>query len=182
MNFAQLFQLPGDFNFMSGLDNVKLRGANWRYIWKEPIQVGLTNLTELEVYDCNRLTSIFPLKLVRNLGQLRTLKITSCKRVEQIIVNDDLSASSVQGHDNDETSSGIQNQKEMMIFPELKKLRLEYLPSLMRFSSVGDHLHFPSLKWLEIKYCSQMITSFNVEVLPVDAETEVPIHQTPTIK
>ena len=104
--------------------------------------------------------------LIPNVPQLRFLTISGCEKLDQIIVNDDMSASSSQGHD--------QNEKEMLMFPELNGLFLEGLPSLTSFCPVGYHLVFPSLNSLKVKDCSKMITSFTIDsTLSVHAKTKV---------
>ncbi|XVF79131.1 hypothetical protein PTKIN_Ptkin14bG0195100 [Pterospermum kingtungense] len=155
-------KLQGGYNFTSRVEVVQLDGLIWLHIWKAPIQVVLSNLRRLEVCNCNNLTSIFSVMLVRNLPQLSILAIRWCEKLEQIIVDDD------------EDETNINNDKETLIFPRLQLLWLEDLPSLTSFSPLGYHLLFPDLKKLGVTDCSQMITSFNVEALPVHAETEAP--------
>ena len=104
--------------------------------------------------------------LIPNVPQLRILTISGCEKLDQIIVNDDMSASSSQGHD--------QNEKEMLMFPELQYLFLRGLPSLTSFCPVGYHLVFPSLDFLLIENCSKMITNFTIDsTLSVHAKTKV---------
>lgn len=110
--------------------------------------------------------------LIPNLPQLMSIEITRCEKLDQIIVNDDMSASSSQGHDQNETN--VKNEKEMLMFPELDFLRLEGLPSLISFCPVGYHLVFPSLDSLSIQDCSKMITSFTIDsTSSVHAKTKV---------
>ena len=110
--------------------------------------------------------------LIPNLPQLRILRLSGCEKLDQIIVNDDMSASSSQGHDQNETS--VKYEKEMLMFPELNGLFLEGLPSLTSFCPVGYHLVFPSLDFLKIEGCSKMITSFTIDsTLSVHAKTKV---------
>ncbi|XVF79130.1 hypothetical protein PTKIN_Ptkin14bG0195000 [Pterospermum kingtungense] len=102
--------------------------------------------------------------LARNLPQLSTLEVRGCEKVEQIIVDGEpSSSSSAQGHDDDETSSGVKNDKDMLIFPQLQSITLKGLPSLTSFSPMGYHLLFPSLYWLVIQDYSQMNTNFTVD-------------------
>ncbi|XWS10821.1 hypothetical protein CRYUN_Cryun38cG0030900 [Craigia yunnanensis] len=107
-------------------------------------------------------------------SKLRIVRIVRCEKLDQIIVNDDVSASSSQGHDENET--GVKYEKEMLMFPELKELWLQGLLSLMSFCPVGYHLVFPSLDLLKIKDCSKMITSFTMDsTLSVHAKTKAPL-------
>ncbi|XVF79134.1 hypothetical protein PTKIN_Ptkin14bG0195400 [Pterospermum kingtungense] len=156
-------ELPGGYNLMSDLETTELGCLIWLHIWKAPMQAILTNLRELEVYDCNRLTYIFSRMLARNLPQMRFLKIKGCEKLEQIIADDD------------ENETGMKNENEMLMFPGLQELWLENLPSLISLSAVGYHLLFPSLVTLDIQECSQMITSFTVDsILSVHAKTKAP--------
>lgn len=150
---------------------MKLDGLIWQQgIWKGPMQVVVTNIRELEVYECKRLRHVFPVILVQNLHQLSKLNISNCEKLEQIIVSDDdmPASSSSQGY-------GEKNDKGMVIFPRLKELYLVRLPCLVRFGPVGYyHLVFPSLEKLVIEDCCQMITSFTADSrLSVHAKTKV---------
>ncbi|XVF18483.1 hypothetical protein REPUB_Repub11eG0025500 [Reevesia pubescens] len=159
-----LFLLQGGY-FISILETIKLEKLIWlRDIWKGHIQV-VTNLGELSVSDCNRLTYIFPLMLIPNLPQLSTLEIRCCENLEQIIASD--SASSSQGHHHFE---------KKMVFPQLQEVLLLKLPSLASFNPEGYHLVFPSLFRLEVEKCPKMMTSFSVDysTLTVHAKTEAP--------
>ncbi|XVF79099.1 hypothetical protein PTKIN_Ptkin14bG0192200 [Pterospermum kingtungense] len=163
-------KLPGGSNVMSSLKTIKLvRLSRLQEIWKGPVQVVVTNLRVLEVYNCNNLTYIFSSMLVRNLLQLSTLKIRRCKKLEQIIVDDgDMSAAESQGY-------GEKNNKGMLIFPQLEELFLERLPCLTTCSPVGYHLVFPSLDFIMIEDCFQMVTSFTVDsTLSIHAKTKAP--------
>lgn len=155
---------------MSRLETMVLDGLIWlRYLWKGPFQVVVTNLKELRVSDCNRLTYIFPIMLVRNLPKLNILEIWWCKNLEQIIVNNDTSTAS------SSSSSSQDETKEILKFPQLKELYLGCLPSLVSFSPIGYHLVFPSLDYLEIEDCFRMITNFTIDsTLSVHAETKAP--------
>ncbi|XVF79127.1 hypothetical protein PTKIN_Ptkin14bG0194700 [Pterospermum kingtungense] len=156
-------ELPGGYNLMSDLETTELGCLIWLHIWKAPMQAILTNLRELEVYDCNRLTYIFSRMLARNLPQMRFLKIKGCEKLEQIIADDD------------ENETGMKNENEMLMLPGLQELWLENLPSLTSLSAVGYHLLFLSLVTLDIQECSQMITSFIVDsILSVHAKTKAP--------
>ncbi|XVF79138.1 hypothetical protein PTKIN_Ptkin14bG0195800 [Pterospermum kingtungense] len=158
----------------NSLETINLGDLIWQYIWKGSIQVVvINNLRKLEVCKCNSLTFIFSVTLARNLPQLSTLIIRRCEKV-RIIVNDDISTSSAQGHEEDE--QGVKNEKEMLIlFPKLEDLTLEELPSLTSFIPVGYHLLFPSLKELGLHSCFDMITSFTMDSISlVHAKTKAP--------
>ncbi|KAK8648244.1 hypothetical protein V6N13_129004 [Hibiscus sabdariffa] len=127
-----------------------------RDIWKGPINVA-TNLKEVVISKCNSLTYIFPVMLVPHLPQLSSLKIKSCEKLKQIIVNDDILASS-------SSSQGTRLEKKME-FPQLKEIILEDLPRLESFIPEGYHLELPCLEELELVQYYKMITSFTVDYL-----------------
>ncbi|XVF77033.1 hypothetical protein PTKIN_Ptkin14bG0007300 [Pterospermum kingtungense] len=162
-------KLPDKDNSESSIETLKLGGLVWRHI---PVVV-LTNIQKLEVYDCNSLTYIFPMIHFRNLPQLWSLKIRRCENVEQIIGDDDMSASSSQRHDQLDETTAVKNEKQIVMFPELDELHLESLPSLVSFNPMGFHLIFPSLISLEIHSCPRMISSFTMDSISfVHAQTK----------
>ncbi|KAK8648281.1 hypothetical protein V6N13_129039 [Hibiscus sabdariffa] len=153
-NFEQLFQLQGGY-FVPSPEKMELKDLIWlRNIWKGHIHVP-THLKELRVYNCNSLTYIFPVMLIPHLPQLSILSIYWCKKLKQILANDDILASSL--------SQGPQLKKKM-IFPQLKEIVLEDLPLLESFIPEGYHLEFPRLERLVFR-CYKMITNFTVDYL-----------------
>ncbi|XVE50522.1 hypothetical protein DITRI_Ditri01bG0169100 [Diplodiscus trichospermus] len=140
-----------------------------------PIQA--TKLRELRLYGCDKFTHIFS-SLIRNLPQLSILHVIRCENLKQIILppSSSVSSSSSQGPERDEIG-GVKDDKEMKMFPQLKELRLEDLPSLETFGPIGCHLRFPSLEYLEIQNCPEMIASFTEDsTSSVLATTKVFIH------
>ncbi|KAK9025563.1 hypothetical protein V6N11_038427 [Hibiscus sabdariffa] len=127
-----------------------------RDIWKGPINVA-TNLKKVVISKCNSLTYIFPIMLLPHLPQLSSLKIKSCEKLKQIIVNDDILASS-------SSSQGPRLEKKMK-FPQLKEMILEDLPRLENFVPEGYHLELPCLEELELVQYYKMSTSFTVDYL-----------------
>ncbi|XVF77052.1 hypothetical protein PTKIN_Ptkin14bG0008900 [Pterospermum kingtungense] len=168
-------KLPDEYNSKLSIETIELHClVLLRDIWKCPIQVVvLTNLRKLEVHDCNSLTYIFPMILFQNLPQLWSLKIKWCEKVELISGDNDMLASSSQGHDQLDETMAVKNEKQIVMFSKLKHLQLESLTSLVSFSPVGYHLIFPSLCTLEIRNCPRMITSFSVDsISSVHAQTK----------
>ncbi|KAL4273748.1 hypothetical protein GQ457_13G004770 [Hibiscus cannabinus] len=155
-NCEQLLQLQGGY-FVSNLEKMFLGNLIWlRDIWKGSIHVA-TNLRKLEVYSCNSLTYIFPVMLIPHLPQLNILEIVSCKKLKQIIVNDDILASS--------SSSQCPQLEKKMRFPQFKKISITESSSLESFTHVGYHLEFPCLEYLTLEKCYKMMTSFTVDYL-----------------
>ncbi|XVF77044.1 hypothetical protein PTKIN_Ptkin14bG0008200 [Pterospermum kingtungense] len=169
-------KLPDEYNSKSNIETIELDDLLWlRDIWKCHIQVVvLTNLRKLEVYECNNLTYIFPMMHFRNLPQLWSLKIRRCEKVEQIIGDDDTSASSSsQGHDQLDETMAVKKEQQILMFSKLGQLYLASLPSLVSFNRVSYHLMFSSLDSLKIRNCPRMITNFTVDsISSVHAQTK----------
>ena len=117
------------------------------------------NLKKLEVWHCNRLRHMFSPSLARNLLQLEELIIQNCGELEQIFIEDD--------------AADMTSHREIVL-PQLQKLILQQLASLVNFCPVGYHFIFPSLSKLMVFSCSKITTRFSVDQnRSVHAEAEV---------
>ncbi|KAK8579129.1 hypothetical protein V6N12_069459 [Hibiscus sabdariffa] len=98
-NCAQLFQLEEGF-LVSGLEKLHLTNMQeLRVIWKGPKQIAiLQNLSHLEIVGCKRLRHLFTPMCSPNFLQLKELTLKGCDGLEQIIVKDQSSVSSSNGH------------------------------------------------------------------------------------
>ncbi|KAL4271757.1 hypothetical protein GQ457_13G004880 [Hibiscus cannabinus] len=164
-NFEQLFQLQGGKS-ISKLEDLSISDMIWlRDIWKGPIQ-SARNLRKLSIESCHGLTYIFPMMLIQNLPYLNSLGIRFCEKLEQIIGNDDSLTSS--------SSSQALPFEKRMEFPQLERMSLWGLPSLVSFGPLGYHLVFPNLKSFSVSDCGKMTTSFMMDyvTLVVHAKTE----------
>jgi hypothetical protein len=85
-----------------------------------PIQ-SLTKLKSIEVKGCEKLKSLLWHSLVRDLPQLLEIKISGCKMITEIVA--------VQ-------TSEADKEINKVMFPKLRSLELECLPSLVSFCSV----------------------------------------------
>ncbi|KAH1240865.1 Disease resistance protein [Glycine max] len=106
-----------------------------------PSTVSFSNLTHLQVQDCDSLLYLFTSSTARSLGQLKTMKISYCYSIEEVVVSKD----------------GDESHEEEIIFPQLNCLKLEYLSKLRSFYK-GSLLSFPSLEELSVIYCEWMET------------------------
>eukprot|EP00256_Glycine_max_P063443 XP_014633257.1 uncharacterized protein LOC100780862 isoform X2 [Glycine max] len=106
-----------------------------------PSTVSFSNLTHLQVQDCDSLLYLFTSSTARSLGQLKTMKISCCYSIEEVVVSKD----------------GDESHEEEIIFPQLNCLKLEYLSKLRSFYK-GSLLSFPSLEELSVIYCEWMET------------------------
>ncbi|KAK1583300.1 hypothetical protein Q3G72_022589 [Acer saccharum] len=132
------------------------------------------NLSSIEILGCDKLKSIFPVSMAHllSLQNLTTLELWKCKglthlfsstlarnllQLEQIIVED---------HTEDD---------HVLLLPQLKKLTLHDLQSLVNFCPVGYHFIFPSLSKLVVSRCPKLTTRFSVDQnRSVHAEAEAP--------
>ncbi|KAL6285136.1 hypothetical protein ACE6H2_009526 [Prunus campanulata] len=101
-------------------------------------EVLMPNLTRLILHQCDGLRFLFSFSMATSLVQLTYLQIASCQIMEEILTN---IGSSEENTDN--------------IFPKLKHLQLQHLPSLTRFCS-GSYVEFPSLELLHLEDCSEL--------------------------
>ncbi|KAK9041898.1 hypothetical protein V6N11_016986 [Hibiscus sabdariffa] len=117
------------------LEYLKLCALNIQILWHDQlpqVSSSLENLTTLVVEGCNNLKYLFSSFTVKVLGKLKTLEISSCKFLEEVITpNESMS-------------------KIMM--PNLVSLSLHGLPELKIFCEADD-VEFPSLKELCIRNC-----------------------------
>ncbi|KAK1583262.1 hypothetical protein Q3G72_022297 [Acer saccharum] len=119
--------------------------------------LSLQNLTTLRLSDCHGLTHLFSSTHARNLLQLESIDIVDCGDLEQIIVED---------HTEDD---------HVLLLPQLKKLTLHNLQSLVNFCPVGYHFIFPSLSKLWMTKCPKLTTRFSVDQnRSVHTETKAP--------
>ncbi|KAG8372105.1 hypothetical protein BUALT_Bualt12G0031900 [Buddleja alternifolia] len=126
------------FNNLKVLEILDL--AALMYLWNSQNQnVSLSNLTSINIHCCDKLRTLFPLKMAKDgLSQLKELKIWSCEMMEEVFSNDG------GGH---------------ITFPKLKILRLGSLPNLTTFCKGIESIEFSLLTELRIGHC-QKLTSF----------------------
>ncbi|XP_022635602.1 uncharacterized protein LOC106758399 [Vigna radiata var. radiata] len=102
--------------------------------------VSFINLKELRVEDCERMEYLFTFATVKSLVKLETLIINSCESMKEII--------------KDENEDGCAE----MVFGQLKSIKLESLPRLVRFYSGKATLQCSYLKMVMVVECPSMIT------------------------
>eukprot|EP00257_Ricinus_communis_P015766 XP_015573739.1 disease resistance protein At4g27190 [Ricinus communis] len=100
------------------------------------------HLEILKVNDCSSLRSIFCLSVAASLQQLKTLKISNCKMIMEIIEKED-----------DKEHEAADNKIEL---PELRNLTMENLPSLEAFYRGIYDFEMPSLDKLILVGCPKM--------------------------
>ncbi|CAB4302265.1 unnamed protein product [Prunus armeniaca] len=120
-------------------------------------EVLMPNLTRLILHRCDGLRFLFSSSMATSLVQLTHLEIASCQIMEEIV-----------------TKMGSSEENTYNIFPKLKHLQLQHLPSLTRFCS-GSYVEFPSLELLHLEDCSELgvfIFDSNSENVTVGKQTE----------
>ncbi|KAK1581585.1 hypothetical protein Q3G72_007177 [Acer saccharum] len=127
------------------------------------VQVGLfPNLSSISVYKCGKLKTLFPTVTIARSGlqKLKTIYIGRSFQLEELF-----------GH-KDEVD--MTSHRETVL-PQLQKLTLKELASLINFCPVGYHFIFPSLSELFVRECPKITTRFSVDQnRSVHAEAKAP--------
>ncbi|XP_044476673.1 probable disease resistance protein At4g27220 [Mangifera indica] len=112
----------------------------------------LGNLTSINIYTCDSLEILFTPSIAKLLVKLKSLKLSFCSRIQEIITNE---------------KGEKEKSSESIVFPRLEELNLFYLHSLTCFSSGSYTIEFPKLERLKISGCGKMKTfSFGEQVTP----------------
>ncbi|KAH1240841.1 putative disease resistance protein [Glycine max] len=104
-----------------------------------PCTVSFSNLTYLKVESCKSLLYLFTSSTARSLGQLKTMKISWCDSIEEIVSS---------------TEEGDESDENEIIFQQLNCLKLIRLGKLRRFYK--GSLSFPSLEEFTVWRCERM--------------------------
>jgi len=131
-------------------------------IWKGPPRhVSLQSLADLSLKFLDKLTFIFTPSLAQSLPQLQTLEIRNCDELKYIIREEDGEREIIpESPGQDDQASPVNVEKEMVL-PNLKKLSLEQLSSIVCFSfGWCDYFLFPRLEKLKVHQCPKLTTKF----------------------
>jgi len=104
------------------------------------------NLCEIEIRECNKLKSLFPVAMASGLPNLQILRVTKASQLLRVFGQDD-------------HASPVNVEKEMVL-PNLKKLSLEQLSSIVYFSFGCCDFLFPRLENLKVHQCPKLTTKF----------------------
>ncbi|KAI9403499.1 hypothetical protein POPTR_001G434000v4 [Populus trichocarpa] len=105
------------------------------------------NLCEIEIRECNKLKSLFPVAMASGLPNLQILRVKKASQLLGVFGQDD-------------QASLVNVEKEMML-PNLKELSLEQLSSIVCFSfGWCDYFLFPRLEKLKVYQCPKLTTKF----------------------
>ncbi|TXG67022.1 hypothetical protein EZV62_008297 [Acer yangbiense] len=125
------------------------------------VQLGLfPNLSSISIDGCGKLKTLFPIVTIKTLQKLKTINIGGSFQLEELF-----------GHkDEANMTSRIE-----MVLPQLQKLTLAELASLINFCPIGCHFIFPSLSELLVTKCPKLTTRFSVDQnRSVHAEAKAP--------
>ncbi|RZC01728.1 Disease resistance protein [Glycine soja] len=106
-----------------------------------PSTVSFSNLTYLQVQDCDSLLYLFTSSTAKSLTRLKRMEIKNCDSIEEVVVS----------------KEGDESHENEIIFPQLNCLKLEGLRKLRSFYK-GSLLSFPSLEELSVISCEWMET------------------------
>ncbi|KAK1548820.1 hypothetical protein Q3G72_009996 [Acer saccharum] len=127
------------------------------------VQLGLfPNLSSISVKGCGKLKTLFPAVTIARSGlqKLKALIVESSSQLEELFEHKD--------------EADMTSDKEMVL-PQLEKLTLQQLASLINFSHVGYHFIFPSLSRLVVTECPKLTTRFSIDQnRSVHAEAKAP--------
>lgn len=113
-------------------------------IWHDGQLLTVSYLTQLQVYNCDKLKCAFTSSVVESSVNLETVIVGDCNEMEDMI-------------------EGILGGEERInnsirVFPKLQVLYLVNLPNLKRFCSGINPTEFPFLRKLEIIKCPVLST------------------------
>ncbi|EEF49757.1 phosphoprotein phosphatase, putative [Ricinus communis] len=142
------FEWSNDYGYAGHLPNLKkfhlIDLPRLRHIWDDISSEisGFKNLTVLNIHNCSSLRYIFNPIICMGLVQLQEVEVRNCALVQAIIR---------EGLAKEEAPNEI-------IFPLLKSISLESLPSLINFFSGSGIVRCPSLKEITIVNCPATFT------------------------
>ncbi|XP_075483887.1 uncharacterized protein LOC142524045 [Primulina tabacum] len=139
--------IPEGSNSFQTLKSLTLRYLpKLGYLWKSSNQnVSLVNLKSINISFCPNLRYLFSTATARSLVQLQSLEISFCNTIEKVLW--------IEMESNTEAS--------IIEFPNLKRLKLHFLPKLLAFTQGVEIIKFPQLIELEIKCCPKLRTKID---------------------
>lgn len=136
-----------------------------RCIWNGS---SLKHLTNLEVTDCCRLKYVFPPRILPSLAQLKSLKISGCEELEEIITRD------IDGNDQILFESHLLS----LSFSNLCEIQVRWCNKLKTVFPVAMAASLPRLQKLRVSEAPQLMEVFGLDdktaCLSVEKEVWVP--------
>jgi len=111
-----------------------------------PATVCFSNLTSLNVAECDGLLYLFTSSTAKSLNQLRDMSVRDCQAIQKIVWNDE--------EDNESSD------EEIITFEQLRDMSLASLPSIVGICSGALKLKFPSLDEVTLTECPHMKYSY----------------------
>ncbi|KAM1458150.1 hypothetical protein ACFX2I_035226 [Malus domestica] len=129
-------QFPALFSDLEIMELSKL--PLLKYLWNPPQNImAFQNLRMLQVMQCGNLRYVFPRFVAENLVKLESMYISDCAAMRDILAENE------RGHGDEEAT-------KIIVFPQVKSLHLDNLPSLRTFCRAPCAIHWPSLTTLVI--------------------------------
>ncbi|KAL9403450.1 hypothetical protein Peur_000422 [Populus x canadensis] len=104
------------------------------------------NLCRIEINECNKLTSLFPVAMASGLPKLQILRVSQSFQLLGVF-----------GHDDHALPVNVEKE---MVLPDLQELYLEQLPRIVYFSPGCYEFLFPRLETLKVRQCPKLTTKF----------------------
>ncbi|KAL8248928.1 hypothetical protein R6Q59_005796 [Mikania micrantha] len=128
------------------LKQVKLDSAyDLKYLWNSngSMVLEFPNLTSVSIEYCESLEHVFTCSMIGSLVQLQDLRITSCRKIEVIVKEQE------------------ESEAKMMVLPCLKSLKLHKLGSFKGFCLGKENFSLPLLNSLDINGCPEIMVFTN---------------------
>ncbi|KAE8725168.1 hypothetical protein F3Y22_tig00009009pilonHSYRG00182 [Hibiscus syriacus] len=122
------------------LEKLKLSSISMERIWIPQSFCSAQNLTSLIIEGCANLKHVLSDSMAEYLQQLKSLEISRCKRIREIISMKEAS----------------RNRALLICFSRLKSLKLKGLEKLIGFCHEDYTVEFPALKIIEIENCPEL--------------------------
>jgi len=106
------------------------------------------NLCEVEIRECNKLESLFPVAMASGFPKLQTLRVSEASQLLVVFGQDD--------------HASLINIEKEMVLPNLIVLWLEQLSSIVYFSFGCCDFLFPHLETLMVHQCPKLTTKFAI--------------------
>jgi len=104
-------------------------------------------LRQIEIRECNKLKSLFPIAMASGLPNLRILRVTKTSQLLGVFGQED--------------HASLVNVNKEMVLPNLWELSLEQLSNIVCFSfGWCDYFLFPRLEKLKVHQCPKLTTKF----------------------
>ncbi|KAF3452936.1 hypothetical protein FNV43_RR03369 [Rhamnella rubrinervis] len=104
---------------------------------------GFQNLTSIDIFKCESLTNLLPYSTARGLVKLKSLSVTLCKKIEEIVMK---------------PAEDEETDQDKSLLPQLSYLKLASLPKLASFSQGKYSFEWPLIEEAIVDSCPEMRT------------------------